>query len=208
MSVHVWDLVLKARLPSGTEKLVLLCLANYANDDGGSIYPSVALLAEVSCLSERAVQTTLRKLVDAGILRTLTDGRGGRGRSTEYAINLAEVRKLIPNAARPAPIEAPAKGAACAEKGAVDRAKPRSSCTRPVNNRHDPGVRARPPKAEALRIVAGTDRRPRDERPTGPRTLSPEIEAMLARCRAHLTAAQPALRPAKPHHTMTHRQAA
>jgi DNA-binding MarR family transcriptional regulator len=47
---------------SWTEKLVLLALADRANDDGSSCDPSVLTLARKTSLSRRTVQRTLSKL--------------------------------------------------------------------------------------------------------------------------------------------------
>lgn len=47
------------------DKLVLLALADNANDDG-DCWPSVANLSEKTCLSDRAVQHSIRRLTNAG----------------------------------------------------------------------------------------------------------------------------------------------
>lgn len=79
---RVWEL----DLPS-TAKVVLLCLADHANDEGAHVYPSVGLTAAKCSLSERAVQNALRDLREDGILVEVRKG-GGRGRTTEYRIDL------------------------------------------------------------------------------------------------------------------------
>ncbi len=48
---------------------VLLCLANYAGADGSAAFPSVLRLARDTGFSERAVQTHLRKLEKAMLIR-------------------------------------------------------------------------------------------------------------------------------------------
>lgn len=50
-------------------RLVLLCLANYAGADGSNAFPSIERLARDTCLSERAVQYQLRKLVKLMLIR-------------------------------------------------------------------------------------------------------------------------------------------
>lgn len=47
------------------DKLVLLALADNANDDG-ECWPSVSVLCERTCLSDRAVQHCVRRLTEAG----------------------------------------------------------------------------------------------------------------------------------------------
>lgn len=70
---------------SGTEKCVLMALADHAND-AGICWPSVARIVELTCFSERAVQSALKSLADRGlIVRSVSRG----GRTTEYRINPA-----------------------------------------------------------------------------------------------------------------------
>lgn len=47
---------------------VLLCLANYAGEDGRNAFPSIARLCADTGLSERAVRDNLRRLEDAGVI--------------------------------------------------------------------------------------------------------------------------------------------
>lgn len=49
-------------------RLVLLALAEFAHDDGGRAFPSVATLAERTRLSERAVQNSLKALQDTNAI--------------------------------------------------------------------------------------------------------------------------------------------
>lgn len=57
----VWD----DPLPAG-QKLVLLCLADHANDDGSNAWPSVERIGRLCSLSSRAVQYHLRELQRTG----------------------------------------------------------------------------------------------------------------------------------------------
>lgn len=52
-----------------TEQLVLVILANYAGENGQNAFPSVARLSRETRLSERAVQKTLRRLEEMGLIR-------------------------------------------------------------------------------------------------------------------------------------------
>lgn len=74
-------------------KAVLKELAWFADDDGKNTWPSVTTLAERTGLSRRAVQKLLRELEQTGAIDALGSrlggrGRGGRGRATQYRINL------------------------------------------------------------------------------------------------------------------------
>jgi len=67
----VWELDL-----SSVEKLVLLALADCANDDG-LCWPSIATLKRKACVGERTVQRAIASLVSAGLLnRQEVSGRG------------------------------------------------------------------------------------------------------------------------------------
>lgn len=93
MSVHVASLVWRLDLPAN-QKLVAVKLADYANDDGGDIFPGVERLAEECGMSERSIQRYLREFVDSGLLVIVAHAQGGRGRSTEYAYDLERVTEL------------------------------------------------------------------------------------------------------------------
>ena len=51
-----------------TLRLVYLCLANYAGEDGRGAFPSAATLAKNTCLSRRAVIASLHELERLGII--------------------------------------------------------------------------------------------------------------------------------------------
>lgn len=70
---QVWDIPL-----SSTEKLVLLALADCANDEGEA-WPSIATLCRKACIGERSVQRSIQSLKDAGHLtRIEVNGKGCR----------------------------------------------------------------------------------------------------------------------------------
>lgn len=86
----VWD-----HYPRGTGELILaLALADWANDQGASIFPSVAQMSAKTRLSERAVQYLLAKMRGCGWLMQVAPGGiiGGRRRATSYRIPI----ELIP----------------------------------------------------------------------------------------------------------------
>jgi hypothetical protein len=83
MSVHVISWVLhhsKARLG---DRLVLLVLADKANDDGTGAWPSVRTIAREARMSVRAVQYSLRRLELAGAI--VSTGSSAHG-TTVYAV--------------------------------------------------------------------------------------------------------------------------
>lgn len=111
MSVRISALCWKVPLPA-TEKLVLLRLADFADDQGYNIYPAVQTVADDCGCGHRIVQLTLKKLIGRGLLVVMNQG-GGRCRTTEYAIDL-EVLKAVGTA----PPTEPGYKNGHAEKGA------------------------------------------------------------------------------------------
>lgn len=78
MSIKLMTAVWERTDISSTQKLVLLALADWANDDG-LCWPSIATIATKSSLKMRAVQMTIRSLEDAGfVMREEVVGRGNR----------------------------------------------------------------------------------------------------------------------------------
>jgi hypothetical protein len=76
----VWD---DARTQAHSELLVLLALADWANDEG-HCWPTISALATKARLSERAVQQILGRLAATGRIRRIQGG--GRGRANQYQI--------------------------------------------------------------------------------------------------------------------------
>jgi hypothetical protein len=79
-----------------SKKIVLLALADFANDDGKNIFPSVSTIAKKSSLSRRSVQTIILDLVDSGILRITKHPFGGAPGTTRHLeIELNELEILM-----------------------------------------------------------------------------------------------------------------
>lgn len=84
MSIKIMSKVLEYEgLKSGT-KLILLALANYSNDDGENIYPSLTTLSKISGLTRPAVISNLKKLIAAGIITKTGERNSG---TIMYKIN-------------------------------------------------------------------------------------------------------------------------
>lgn len=88
MSVEALTVVLNHSKARGTEKLVLIGIANHHGDAGA--WPSVARLAGYSNMSERRVQQAIKALQQSGEL-TVTKGGGagvGKYKTNLYWINV------------------------------------------------------------------------------------------------------------------------
>jgi Helix-turn-helix domain len=67
-----------------TEKLILITMANFANTDGTSCYPSLEKITELTGLSRRTVIRGINKLAELRLLRRCL--RGIKGRATQYQL--------------------------------------------------------------------------------------------------------------------------
>jgi DNA-binding transcriptional MocR family regulator len=84
MSVRVLTWVWDHSASQSTDRLVLLALADSA-DDSGSCWPSVLTLARKAAVSRRTVQRSLRTLEDMGEVSSV---KGGGTGSSRYRITL------------------------------------------------------------------------------------------------------------------------
>ena len=147
MSVHYCSAAWRLQLEP-TAKLVMLALADWANDEG-VCWPSVAALTGRAGVSDRTVQRTLRGLEAEGYI-AVHEGRG-RGKSSLY--------RLTEKVTQASPIT-PIKGDICAEKGdicdtekvtsvqkKVTPVSPGSVKDPSIGSVKDPVVRAAPPRA-------------------------------------------------------------
>src|SRR5690554_6440930 len=73
-------------------KLVLLALADHANDDGTGARPGLSRLGVKTGLSRSSVQRALAHLEKHGLINACNFSKGGRGMATNWTINVAAVR--------------------------------------------------------------------------------------------------------------------
>lgn len=71
MSIEVMSWVWKKSQATGTDKFVLLAIADNAWDDGSNAWPSVATISRKTGLSTRTVQRCIQNLHDIGELQTI-----------------------------------------------------------------------------------------------------------------------------------------
>jgi hypothetical protein len=85
MSINLMSAVFSASELTSTEKLVLLAMTDFANDDGLSIYPSIETLSKKTALAERTIQRVIQGLQERGIVEVIIQGNG-RYHTNEYRI--------------------------------------------------------------------------------------------------------------------------
>lgn len=102
MSVEVMAWVFKHGPTDAQARLVLLAIADHA-DDNGVAFPSVAGIAEKACVKERGARGIIRRLEDGGWLETFI-GKG-RGNKSIYRVLMTENRndRAPINEVKPAP---------------------------------------------------------------------------------------------------------
>lgn len=101
MSVRVMTDVFATTLEP-LDKLLLLALAWYADDEGDHVFPSIKSLSEKTSMAERTVQYHLRRLRARGLVATTSLGSGRR--TTRYRISLATLQGCMPCVTPPRPV--------------------------------------------------------------------------------------------------------
>ena len=86
MSIALMSAAWRIDMPAA-KKLVLLALCDWANDEGGSLYPSMAAIAARCSVSERTVQRIVHGMIDEGWIAVVGNETGGRGRTCRYQLN-------------------------------------------------------------------------------------------------------------------------
>jgi hypothetical protein len=105
VSVEAMAWVLHRCTAGGTDKLVLLGIATHADELGRNAWPSVSTLARYASVSERSVQSALRRLNRDGWLDIevnaggLSDMRKDR-RPNRYTVNMDGVIAASPRSER------------------------------------------------------------------------------------------------------------
>ena len=75
-----------------SQKMALLALCDWANDEGGSLHPSVRRVAERMSCSERTAQRILHELIAGGWLSVVGNANGGApGQTRRYRIDTAKL---------------------------------------------------------------------------------------------------------------------
>ena len=95
MSVAVMSDVWAGYPGGGSELLTLLALADYGNDDGLSIHPSIEALARKVRISESRVRRILRELEAQNLLMVVGNHAGGTpGTTRQYRLNVRKIRAM------------------------------------------------------------------------------------------------------------------
>jgi len=94
VSIAIMSQLFKAHLGSTNRKMLAVRLADFADDDGKGIWPTVGRLARETELSERTVQRILSEFVDEGLLIVRRKGGWKPGEGTRYDFNMGALGRL------------------------------------------------------------------------------------------------------------------
>lgn len=167
MSVHAMGLVWQSSSHSGTDLLMLLAIADFADDDGRA-YPSVATLARKCRMTPRNVNHILPRLVLSGEL-SIKVGQGPRGTNL-YRIDIARFVGLKKpsgvngasgvKVASEVKVASGVKNSSLPPEAGFPQPLKRAS-DKPSENRHEPAVQRTPSNERGSRLPG--DWRPSDE---------------------------------------------
>ncbi|CAG9932213.1 helix-turn-helix domain-containing protein [Candidatus Nitrotoga arctica] len=89
MSIRVMSMVWENYLKGGSEKLALLALADWCNDQGSSLHPSINAIAKKINVSESQARRIIHGFIKDGYLEVIGNHSGGNpGQSRQYKLNL------------------------------------------------------------------------------------------------------------------------
>lgn len=94
MSIRLMTIVWDIPWPSQSALLVALKLADYANDEGGSIHPARDTLAKHAQASLATVKRILAGFREVGLLKVVEDGGKGPRSTTKYELNVRQLMRL------------------------------------------------------------------------------------------------------------------
>lgn len=141
MSVRVMALVWDNFTRGGSEKLAMLALADWCNDQGGSLHPSISGIAKKINVSESQARRIIHGLIDEGYLTVIANHEGGNpGQSRHYRLNVEKL-STPSTGATPGMDATPSAGArdplhGCARPLAPMRETPSTHDTRTTINHH------------------------------------------------------------------------
>jgi Helix-turn-helix domain len=95
MSIRLMSMIWDVQFPTQSQLLIALKLADFANDSGGSIFPSRNTLAKQAQCSETTIKNTLRAFREIGLLKVVREGGNGPKDTTEYEFDLGLVKAVI-----------------------------------------------------------------------------------------------------------------
>ena len=95
MSVKALSIVFDARISPPTNKLLAAVMADWCDDRGGSLFPSMARIAERVGISRSQAQRIVHGFVEQGLLSVVSNAAGGKpGMAPHYRLHLERIAAL------------------------------------------------------------------------------------------------------------------
>lgn len=95
MSIRALSAVLDRYPKGGSEKLVLVTLADWCDDNGGNLYPSIKSIAAKACVEPRQAQRIMHALINDGLLSVVGNENGGSpGTTRKYRLNIKKIEAM------------------------------------------------------------------------------------------------------------------
>jgi uncharacterized phage protein (TIGR02220 family) len=97
MSVKVMSVVWGCQELSGSEKLAMLAMADWCNDKGDSLYPSMPSIAKKINAGECWTRRLIHGLIDKGFLIVVGNHNGGsKGSTRQYKVSIQRLTTPVP----------------------------------------------------------------------------------------------------------------
>lgn len=118
MSIEALNWAFNLELPAPGQKLVLLTLANYA-DEHGRAFPSQKALSQKTCMSERAIRDNLVRLEELEIVKRIPRARSDGSFTTDlFELSVGAKPKILEEKSGDTPAADSAGSAAISAAGA------------------------------------------------------------------------------------------
>lgn len=99
MSIKLMTWVWDGYPGKGSDLLCMLAMADFANDEGGSLHPSVATIAKKLRVDPKQARRLIHGLIDEGFVSVVGNESGGQpGATRHYQINFARLKQLAADA--------------------------------------------------------------------------------------------------------------
>lgn len=153
MSIQAMGWVLEHSQSEGSDRLVLLAIANHANSSGELAYPSAAMLAAEARVDRRTVFRCIHRLSAIGELDVARGG--GRGKTNSYRLNGVTTPPLVSETVTSDPVKgdiSSRNGDSCVTQNRFNRPEPKTAGARRQNSDNLP-----PPKIASPRRCVTCD---------------------------------------------------
>ena len=168
MSIKVMTMVWDVYPASGSELIAMLAMADWCDDRGGSLYPSMSAVAEKIRVSEKQARRIVQSIVERGFIRVVGNASGGKpGTTKQFQIEVGKLRELVlmkdKVATAPASVTPPIHGSPTPPMGVRDpshgclETPPTHGSLTVIEPSIEPSKGEKPAQAQATHLDVPTD---------------------------------------------------